>query len=245
MDKEKLLAIPFFIPAVVLASGIILAALVGAVAFYNSRTLDNNLSVTGSAKTQVMADTAKWTFNISRRVTENTLQSGYSAMAKDLTAAKNFLNQNGIKEEQITITPIYMEEMWKDPSFGGPREVTLRQVVTVSSGDIERITQISKSVEVLASAGVFVSTHSPEYYYSKLADLRVSLLSGAIKDAKARAEQIAESGGQSVGSLKSASSGVVQVLAPNSIEVADYGAYDTSSIQKDVMVTVRAVFFVK
>lgn len=243
--RNKFLEIPFFVPAAELALGIILAAIIGAAAFYSSRTLDNTLSVTGSAKQEVTADSVKWTFNISRRIAAASLDSGYSQMAKDLSAVKNFLSQNGIKEEQITITPIYMDEIWKDPNAGGQREVNLRQVITVQSGDVQGITAVSKSTEVLARSGVFLSTNSLEYYYSKLADLRVSLLSGAIKDAKARATEIAKSGGKSVGSLKAASSGVVQVLAPNSIEVSDYGTYDTSSIQKDVMVTVRAVFFVK
>lgn len=245
MNENKLLGIPFFVPAVVVSLGLILAAIVGAVAFYNSRTLDNTLTVTGSAKEQVTADSVKWTFNISRRVTENNLQSGYSQMARDLTAVRNFLNQNNIAEGQITITPIYMDEVWKDPSLGGPREVTLRQVITIQSEDVQGITALSKSTEVLASQGIFLSTYSPEYYYSKLADLRVSLLGGAIKDAKARAIEIAKAGGQSVGSLKAASSGVVQVLAPNSIDISDYGTYDTSTIEKDIMITVRAVFFVK
>ncbi|HPO83031.1 MAG TPA: SIMPL domain-containing protein, partial [bacterium] len=67
----------------------------------------------------------------------------------------------------------------------------------------------------------------------------------AMNDAKARAEKIAQSSGQGVGSLRSASMGVVQVLEPNSTEVSDYGSYDTSTIEKEVMVTVRATFLLK
>ena len=70
-------------------------------------------------------------------------------------------------------------------------------------------------------------------------------MSDAIKDAKSRAEKIAEGTGRKVGSVQEASSGVVQVLTPNSIEVSDYGSYDTSSIEKEVMVTVKASFRLK
>jgi hypothetical protein len=45
-----------------------------------------------------------------------------------------------------------------------------------------------------------------------------------------------------VGSIRSASMGVVQVLSPQSIEISDYGSYDTSSVEKEVMVTVKAAF---
>lgn len=73
----------------------------------------------------------------------------------------------------------------------------------------------------------------------------MSLLGAAVSDAKARAEQIAGATKQKVGKLKSAQSGVVQVLRSNSIDVADYGMYDTSTIEKEVMVTVRATFLVQ
>ena len=89
------------------------------------------------------------------------------------------------------------------------------------------------------------SPSSPEYYVSGLPTLRVSLIGKAVIDARARADSIAKSTGQSVGKLKGASSGVVQVLQQNSNDVSDYGQYDTSTINKDVMVSVRATFTVK
>lgn len=70
----------------------------------------------------------------------------------------------------------------------------------------------------------------------------MELLSEAVKDAQNRAGKIAQSSGNEVGSLKSASVGVVQVLPVNSTEISDYGTYDTSSIEKEVMITVRATF---
>ena len=101
---------------------------------------------------------------------------------------------------------------------------------------------LSKRVQEIANLGVLYSSNNLEYYYTKLPDVRVSLLSNAVADAKTRAEQIAKSSGQSVGAIRSASMGVVQVLTPNSTDVSDYGAYDTSSKEKEVMVTVKTVF---
>ena len=73
----------------------------------------------------------------------------------------------------------------------------------------------------------------------------MSLLGKAVKDAKARALSIAENSGAGVGSLESVSGGIVQVLAPNSTDISDYGSYDTSTIEKDIMVTVKAEFGIK
>jgi uncharacterized protein len=37
----------------------------------------------------------------------------------------------------------------------------------------------------------------------------------------------------------------VQVMAPDSTAVSDYGEYDTSTKEKDVMLSVKAVFVLK
>ena len=70
-------------------------------------------------------------------------------------------------------------------------------------------------------------------------------MDNAVEDARKRAKAIAESTGQSVGKMKSAASGVVQVMAPNSTDVSDYGQYDTSTREKDVFVSVRTTFILK
>lgn len=227
----------------ILALGIILSTVIGAMTFYKVRSFDNTLSVTGSTKQKVMADQVKWNSNISRIVTIATLQDGYAQMAKDQTEVKNFLKAKGIADESVNITPVLMNEIYDNQAYnGGEKRYTLRQNITVQSDKINEITNVAKDLQSLINKGVVISSDSLEYYYSKIADLRVNLLSDAVKDAKARADKLAESSGKSVGSMKSASSGVVQVMSPNSIEVSDYGVYDTSSIEKEVMVTVRATF---
>jgi uncharacterized protein len=117
--------------------------------------------------------------------------------------------------------------------------------VELNSADVTLIDTVSKNVRSLIEQGVVFSTASLEYSYSKLPELRVSLLADALKDAQARARTIAETSGGSLGRLKAASSGVVQVLPLNSLDVSDYGAYDTQNIKKQVMVTVKAAFEVR
>ncbi len=184
--------------------------------------------------------------SIIRKVPESNLQGGYPLLARDLGLVQAFLKTNAITDDQVTVSQVFVEEVYKyNQNDGGPREFNLRQEVTVQSKDVHGIDALSKNITELSSKGVFLQWNSLEYFVSNLPELRVSLLGDAVKDAHARAVEIAKAGGQSVGSLKSASSGVVQVLAPNSIEVTDYGSYDTQSLEKDVMVTARATFFVR
>jgi hypothetical protein len=211
---------------------------------YKARQLDNTLSVTGSAKQQITSDTAKWRSSFSRTVPTYNLNAGYSQMKADEDLVLSFLKENGIEEKDIIISPVSMSQNYKYDS-NSPKEYDLRQTVEVQSNDVGKVTQIAKNTQSLIQEGVIFSSDYMEYYYSKLPDLRVSMLSDAIKDAKARAQKIAESSGESVGTIKSASMGVVQVLPVNSVEITDYGSYDTQTIEKEVMVTVKALFMLK
>ena len=245
MNKNSWVDNHFVPAALILGLALILTSFIAAGYLYKIRSLDNTISVVGSAKQRVTANSVKWTFNISRIVSELNRKDGYAKMEKDTELIKKFLSNNLLTEKEYNIAPIMNEEIWHGDNYQGPRESTLREQITIQSDNVKKITDLANRTKDLVDQGVFLSSWPIEYYYSNLSELRVSLLSKAIEDAKARATEITKTTGKSVGDLKSAASGVVQVLAPNSVDVSDYGQYDTTSLEKDIMVTVRAAFFVK
>jgi hypothetical protein len=230
--------------ASIIGASFIVSSIIASLTFYNVRAMDNTLSSTGSAKVSVKADTAKWIAQFSRQVRVSSVKQGYAEMASDLEKVKKFYKDNGITLTDDQISQVYMDQDWNQNQNQTDKLYILRQTVTVTSQDVDGISRLSKNVTELINQGVLFQTQYVEYTYSKLPELRVKLLGDAIKDAKARADELAKSSGKRVGDLKSASSGVVQVLSKNSIDVADYGAYDTASIEKDVMVTAKATFTV-
>jgi len=231
--------------AIIIGLCLIISAFIVSNTFYSIKALDNTLSVTGSARIKVNSDLVRWIGTFSRTVPEEDLKNGYRKMSNDLNLVLEFYKKNGINTKDLIISPVSVEQPWLYSDRQGPKEFILRQTVEIQSNDLEKITTLAKNFQELLDKGVNFSTQSLEYYYSKLPELRVDLLTEAMNDAKARAEKIAQSSGQKVGSLKSASMGVVQVLAPNSTEVTDYGSYNTETIDKEVMVTVRATFLLK
>ncbi len=242
---NKIMANEMLIPfGLIIAGGMILSVLIGGAFFYKIRSFDNALSVTGSATKEVTSDKVKWISSVIRPATLTTLKSSYAQMAGDLVIVKGFLKEKNIPDTAVTISPIFMDEIY-DQNNGGEKHYNLRQTFEINSTDVAGITELAKNTQGLIEKGVIISTQSLEYYYSKLPDERVALLSDAVKDAKDRASKLAESSGKQIGVLKAASSGVVQVLPPNSLQVSDYGAYDTSSIEKQIMVTVKASFTLK
>ncbi|MFA5736832.1 MAG: SIMPL domain-containing protein [Candidatus Paceibacterota bacterium] len=229
----------------VLSGSLIVSTLIGAYTFYRVRSFDNALVVTGSAKQAVIADTVKWIATFNRVVELGNMKFGYEQMDRDLDLVKKFYLDKGFAEKDLTISPVFMEEVWDPDNRGDAKRYILRRTIEINSNEVENISSIANNSGELITAGVIFSTQSLQYFYSKLPELRVSLLSAAIADAKARASEIAKAGNKKIGGLKAASSGVVQVLSENSIEISDYGAYDTSNINKEVMVTVKATFYLR
>jgi hypothetical protein len=202
------------------------------------------LTVTGSAKKPVTSDQAKLIIVLSRVVAVSQIATGNAQISRDLGLLNKLLADKGISAEETVISPVSMNQFWSNKT-NADIEYELRQTATIQSADVLKITDLSKAIPDLAGKGAIVSVQSLEYYYSKLPEIRVSLLSDAVKDAKARADTIAQSAGRTVGGIRSASSGVVQVLPLNSVEISDYGSYDTSSIEKEIMVTVKTSFGLK
>lgn len=236
--------ISWFDTRFVLGITIIISTIIGAYSFYQIRALDNTLTVTGSATKHVTADHVKWVGAINHVVKVSGLKAGYASMATDLASVLEFMKEKNIPSDQIVVSPVFMDQNY-DQNPNAEKTYTLRQTIDVNSSDVVAIGEVSKNIQPLIDKGVVFSTQSVEYTYTKLPDERVALLADAIKDAKARASKLAESSGKSVGQLKSASSGVVQVMSENSTDVSDYGSYDTSKVEKNIMLTVKATFTLK
>lgn len=242
MSKENSNKIIYF--AIILGICLIISASIGSFTFYKVRSPEDTLSVTGSVREKVTSDLAKWTANFSRTVSAEDLKAGYQTMQNDQRLVLNFFEDNGFNEEDITISPVFMEQLYMyDPN--APKENLLKQTVEIQSNNVEKITYMAKNTQKLIDQGVVFSIQSLEYYYSKLPELRIELIPDAINDARLRAQKIAEGSGKKIGVIKSANLGVVQVLPVYSTEVSNWGTYDTSTIEKEVMIPVTVIFTLK
>lgn len=244
VENKRSVGNKLIIFGVIIGVCLIIAAAIASLTFYIVRTQNETLMVTGSVKEKVTSDLVKWRGGFQRNIAAEDLKTGYAQMKQDQDAVLQFFKENGFEESQVLITPVFMEAPFQyDPN--APKEYILRQYVEIQSDKINEVTAMAQNVATLIDRGVIYSTNSLEYYYTKLPELRIALLKDAVDDAKLRAQKIAESTGLTVGSIKSANAGVVQVLQVNSTDISDYGAYDTSTIEKEVMVTVTAIFNLK
>ncbi|ABS60807.1 MAG: SIMPL domain-containing protein [Fervidobacterium pennivorans] len=246
MNNVGIFKRPLFFASIILGLAFIIGMSIFGYLFYLSRIPQKTLTVTGSARERVISDLAKWSSNYSVKVTESKLEEGFKLIKSFEKNVLEIFKENGISEDEITISAISVNELYVDPERQTERFYILTQQIYVETKDVEHIAQKSKSIiQKILDTGIAFQSFPVEYYYSKLPEKRVQLLSEAVKDARRRAEEIAKSGGLKVGKVLSARSGVVQVLAPNSVEISDYGSYDTSTLEKEIMVTVNVVFEAK
>lgn len=236
---------PLIVLGLIVGGAFIVATLILSWTAFGLKSAEHTLSVTGSAKKTVEADAVRMTFTVTRSVYENDLTNGYEMLDADFARVKEFIGKAGVLTEEVTYDPVSTYKVYDYSNNPGPTTYSLSRRIHINSSRVAEITAFADSLVSLQRTGIFIETNNPEYYYTKLDELRIELLSEALKDARARAAALAQESGRGVGRLQSAASGVVQVLAPNSIDVSDYGQYDTSSIQKEVMVTTRAAFEVK
>lgn len=248
----------FFTPAGITATvasiGLIITGLIVTKTLYRIKAASDVISVTGSAERVITSDVVKWRGTFTRNISPYNLQEGYAQMKADLTKITNYLKQNGIEEKSITIVPITVNPIYEQEGgayYGkfGPGGTltgyTLFQEILIEASDVKKTTDVAQNSSALINQGVPFSSMPLEYYYSKLADVKIEMLAEATKNSKLRAEKIAESANSRLGKLKSASMGVLQITPVNSVEVSDYGYYDTSSIEKKVTAVVRTSFTLK
>ena len=107
---------------------------------------------------------------------------------------------------------------------------------------MDLIKEISLDISSLYAKGLEFQVFNPEFYYTQLAEIKIEIQSEAAKDAMNRAQKIAIATNSTLGPMRNARMGVLQITPINSNMVSDYGMNDVSSIQKEVTAVVNASF---
>ena len=103
-----------------------------------------------------------------------------------------------------------------------------------------------RGVTGILNKGIQLYSIAPRYYYTKLEDLKIEMVSQATDNAHVRAKSIAENSGTKLGDLSLAQMGIFQITGQNSNE--DYswgGAYNTASKEKTASITMKLTYRVK
>lgn len=232
--------------ALILSASLIYATSIAVKGIVEIKT-DNTLTVKGSAKQEMRSDFVVWRGGFTDIAPE--LSDAYSSLTQSREKVRAYLLEEGIDADKIVFSSIntYPRNMiMPNGMYSNQIEsYELNQNVEISSDDIDRITEISRNATDLIDQGVTFQSYPPQYFYTKLSELKIDMIARATGDAKLRAEKMLEVTGSVVGNLTDARVGVFQITPLYSNEISDYGINDTSSIMKEITAVVECTFEVK
>lgn len=233
--------------AVILVAGAIVSSLIVTNGFVKIKSSRTSIIVTGSAKQKITSDLIVWTGRFNTQSPD--LKEAYSVLEDNRAKVSDYLIKQGVKKDELVFSSISTTVNYVMSDYGVyTNEIDyydLSQTVTITSNQIDKITDVSRKATELLNEGVAFQSDPPQYLYTKLADLKVNMLSEASKDARKRAQMIAESAGSQLGDLTYADMGVMQITPLYSNEVDDYGINDTSSLEKEITAVVHCTFEIK
>lgn len=211
----------------------------------------NRIVVTGLGEQEFVSDLIVWQGTVVEQ-SEST-GSGYERLAVNKKKVQDYILGKGIADTDVVFMfvnvnkqtdPIYSS----DGRYVGSKFIgyELRQDFRVESTNVEAVETISREISSLIAQGVQIESWQPEYYYTKLSDVKLELIEKATEDARIRAEKIADKAGARLKSLASGRMGVFQITGANSNEALSAGGtYNSSSKNKKASITMRLEYQVK
>ncbi len=235
----------FFWGMLVMAIAILGGAILGSSALRSLRASDS-LTIIGSAKRPIRSDFVVWRSSVS--IQSPTLPQSFKEIKRQSERVQSYLKSQNIADSAITLSAISIEsipEYINSNATGKVLAYKLTQRFAVSSKDVDGIAKVAQSSTDLIDEGIAYVSEAPEYLYTQLGQLRVTMIADAAKDAKARAEAIIGITNSKIGVVRRAETDAFQITSRFSTEVSSGGVYNTTTIEKDITAVVSVTFAVE
>lgn len=175
------------------------------------RLLDRSVEVKGLSEREVPADLAIWP--IAHSAAGNDVAALYRDLDRTSRRIVEFLGSAGFPREQVSVSPPHVVDKqareWGDPQRGEFR-YTGRATVTVYTPEVERVRITMSRLVELGTEGIVLGSEQgaqPQFLFTKLNDIKPSMLEEATGNARAAATKFAEDSGSRLGSIRRASQG--------------------------------------
>lgn len=216
---------------------------------YKYRSQDT-IVVTGLGETEFTSDLIVWSGALTAEA--QNVAAGYAQIEQSKKKVQEYLTSKGLPADAVVFEfvnvdknyeSVYQDGRWAGQRFTGYQ---LRQRFIVESKEVEKVETISREISSLIAQGVSIEAYAPDYYYTRLDDVKMGLIETASSDARTRAEKIAVNAGTRIGRVASARMGVFQITGANSNEeFSAGGSFNTSSRNKKARITMRLEYRLK
>lgn len=176
------------------------------------KSYERSVTVKGLAEQEVTANVAIWPIQFT--VASNDLEQLYADADSNTQKITVFLKQNGIQEDEVTISPpAIVDKLAQQYGGNGPVEFRFNanQRVTVYSGQIDIIRKAQTRLSELGKQGVVLSGDMyqarTDYLYTDLNTIKPIMVEQATQNAREVAEKFAADSNSRLGKIKQASQG--------------------------------------
>jgi uncharacterized protein len=216
------------IGALVLAAGLAAGGWTIAQGLERFRLADRSISVKGLAERDVPSDYAVWPLNFRRAGAQ--FGEVQRALSEDRDRVVAYLKGRGFTEAEIEVRPLQVQDLFAREYGGNNQPLRFQGTgqVLVKTTKTEAVEAAALAVDPLIQAGVQLGGGNdgpagPRYQLRGFNEVKAPLLAEATGNAREQAQKFAAEAGASLGPLRYANQGVIQIGG------ADGQGYDDGS----------------
>jgi hypothetical protein len=241
-----------------IASALLLGLLIGAgvaiggyfvgQGFYRARA-ERYVTVKGLVERDVKADLALWT--ISYTAAGPDLNSANDKLEQDQTVVLAFAQSHGFLTDEIAVQPTTVTDAFANPSYQNNRPDPAQRFIVkggiqIRSAKVDQVRKASQDTGDLVKRGVALGENypqAPQYFFTRLNDIRPPMLAEAARSARAVAEQFAADSHSQLGAIRRANQGVFEITSRNAAGGDQAGNDDQGSIDKKVRLVTTVDYY--
>lgn len=176
------------------------------------KEFERTVTVKGLSEREYPADVVIWPIQFT--LASNDLTELYASIDSSSAKIREFLQQAGIKEQEINFSiPAITDKSAQQ--YGGQARAEFRytatQVVTVYSSDISSVIQVMNRLSELGKQGIALTGSNyqaqTEYLFTRLNEVKPDMIEEATRKAREVAEKFAADSDSQLGKIKNASQG--------------------------------------
>ena len=199
-----------FLPSLLIAVGIAVSGLCIKSGMESFAAKERVVSVRGLAEREVKANKVTWPIQF--KVVGDELNAVYNSIQKNNAAIIDFLKQNGVKDDEISINAPDLTDMEAERYVNNIRyRYNVSQVIVVVSNDVDKISNLIMRQTELLKQGVAIAAsdyqYKVSYEFTELNSIKPEMIAEATKAARIAGEQFAKDSDSELGKIKKATQG--------------------------------------
>jgi hypothetical protein len=192
-----------------------------------AKSAERSISVRGVSERDVTADLATWTISFSQEGPE--LDSVNARVEQQSAAVRRFFASAGFRPSDVSDSGVSFNRTHVDHEDGKPTEtrVTVSRSVQLRTNDVMKARAAHERLPALLREGVELDGSNLTYNFTRLNQLKPTMIAEATKRARESAEQFARDSGAHVGPIRTASQGYFSVGPRDGADGDDSSAGDS------------------